>query len=246
MISTPTLPTLLEQWQQTLNWQPDSLQQKQFQGLYELILQGNQKFNLTRITEPTEFWEKHLWDSLRGMLPIWQTTTGKAIDIGTGAGFPGVPIAIVFPQLQVTMLDSTRKKITFIESLFPDLDLQNTQTLVGRVEEIGQDLHHRQVYDLAFIRAVSTAAVCAEYALPLLKVGGTAILYRGQWTEEENTQLETAVKKLGGKIQAVDQFETPISQGSRHCIYLKKMAPTSPQYPRAVGIPHQRPLGSDE
>ena len=235
-------------WQETLNWQPDSPQQSQFQRFYELILESNRQLNLTRITEPSEFWEKHLWDSLRGIvrllksLPTPSSSPFCAIDIGTGAGIPGVPVAIVRPDWTVTLLDSTRKKISFVQSAVETLELKNIKTAVDRVEQIGHDRYHREHYDLALIRAVATASVCAEYALPLLKVGGVAILYRGQWTTEEAQGLALAVEQLGGTIEATDGFVTPITQSTRHCIYLRKVAPTSTTFPRTIGIPTQDPL----
>ena len=236
---------MLEIWQQTLNWQPNQNQQQQFQHLYELILAANQHLNLTRITTPEDFWEKHLWDSLKGIAQLLNTPTTaplRAIDIGTGGGFPGIPIAIALLHCHVTLLDSTRKKIAFLETLIPQLSLDNITTLTGRAEEIGQEIQHRQTYDLALIRAVAPASVCAEYALPLLKENGLAILYRGQWTEEETKTLEEAVKQLGGVIDAIETFTTPISQSQRTCLYLKKITATPAYFPRPVGIPTQKPL----
>jgi 16S rRNA (guanine527-N7)-methyltransferase len=245
------LPEMADLWRETLEWQPDAHQQELFQQFYELILTSNRQFNLTRITAPSDFWEKHLWDSLRGIAP-WlaqtsnlKTQTSKllqAIDIGTGAGFPGVPIAIVHPTWTVTLLDSTRKKIGFIQNSVQALGIENVKTLVERVEQIGRDRHHREHYDVALIRAVSSASVCAEYALPLLKVGGFAVLYRGQWTEEEAQGLESAVAQLGGAIEACESFVTPLTQSQRHCLYLRKIAPTPPNFPRPVGIATQIPL----
>lgn len=244
---TNILPEMAEIWQKTLNWQPNTQQQLQFQQLYELILEGNSQFNLTRITEPEEFWEKHLWDSLRGIAPQQQFIDSLAagasvIDIGTGAGFPGIPIAIASANCKITLLDSTRKKVTFIEKILTTLGLSNIKTLVGRVEEIGQQRQHRQSYDVATIRAVGSASVCAEYALPLLKVGGLAVIYRGNWTEEETTDLQNAVAQLGGIIAAIEQFTTPLSESIRHCLYLRKVAATPANFPRAVGVPTQKPL----
>ena len=245
--TTPLLPEMAEIWQQTLNWQPNTQQQGQFQQLYELILQGNSQFNLTRITEVQEFWEKHLWDSLRGIvlqeqfIPCLQTGA-SVIDIGTGAGFPGIPVSIIMPKCQITLLDSTRKKITFIDKVLTALEISNCQTLVGRSEEIGQQTQHRQNYDLALIRAVGTASVCAEYALPLLKRDGLAVIYRGTWMEEETTALQNAVNQLGGEIESIAQFTTPLTESIRHCIYLRKVGTTPPQFPSAVGVPHQKPL----
>jgi 16S rRNA (guanine527-N7)-methyltransferase len=248
MIQSQQLPVLNEIFQKTLGWQPDREQQEKFQQLYEEILLGNRQLNLTRIVEPQEFWEKHIWDSLAGLkgldislesikkLPI------KVIDIGTGAGFPGIPIAIVLPFWTVTLLDSTRKKIKFLDDLIIKLNLKNTQTIVGRVEEIGQNALYRTVYDLAVIRAVSEASVCAEYALPLLKIDGLAILYRGHWSDRDRTALEPTVEKLGGKIESEIELVTPLGESIRNCIYLRKVAPTPPQFPRAIGIPAQKPL----
>ena len=310
------LPTLMEVWESTLGWQPSNAQQQQFQQLYAGILEGNQRLNLTRITEPTEFWEKHLWDSLSGLVPFlgepdrrikrWDIacepsvanqdadapvpegqiaeeqvpglgastpdlraasegqpvplrSDGLAaeqisalghlparpftvIDIGTGAGFPGIPVAIAFQDATVTLLDSTRKKIAFIDELLAALNLPNAKTLVERVEQIGQQRHHREAYDIALLRAVAPATVCAEYALPLLKVNGLAILYRGQWTADEAEALESAIAQLGGTLEQVAQFTTPLSHSTRHCLYLRKVAPTPLQFPRAVGVPTQVPL----
>ena len=241
------LPEMADLWQETLNWQPDASQQAQFQNFYALILESNRQLNLTRITEPSEFWEKHLWDSLRGILrllnsPFPHPSPFQAIDIGTGAGIPGVPVAIVRPDWTVTLLDSTRKKINFVQSAVETLKLENIKTAVDRVEQIGHDRYHREHYDLALIRAVATASVCAEYTLPLLKVGGVAILYRGQWTTDEAQGLALAVEQLGGSIEATDGFVTPRTQSTRHCIYLRKVAPTPTIFPRTIGIPTQDPL----
>jgi 16S rRNA (guanine527-N7)-methyltransferase len=245
--TTPLLPEMAEIWQKSLNWQPSVQQQAQFQHLYELILEGNLQLNLTRITEPQEFWEKHLWDSLRGVAPQEKLLSSlpqgaSVIDIGTGAGFPGIPVGIIAPNSTITLLDSTRKKIAFIDKILTPLGLSNCQTLVGRAEEIGQETQHRQSYDIALVRAVSNAAVCAEYTLPLLKQGGLAVIYRGTWTEAETIGLENATKQLGGEIESIEQFATPLSNSLRHCLYLRKVASTPDKFPRVVGVPTQKPL----
>lgn len=279
------LPEMREVWQQTLGWQPDSRQQDQFQRFYDLILQGNRQLNLTRITDPQEFWEKHLWDSLSGIKP-WLGEQQKAegrgqrvdgredekgkedredredggaehlsssplsplpssytvIDIGTGAGFPGIPVAIAHPNWTVTLLDSTRKKLAFVDQALAELGVENARTYVDRAEQIGHNSQHRAMYDLVLIRAVAAASVCAEYAIPLLKLGGTAVLYRGQWTEEEAIGLQSALEKLGGSLEHIEQFLTPLSQGVRHCLYLRKLQPTPALFPRSIGVPTQKPL----
>lgn len=237
------LPSANELWQDTLGWHPTPDQQAQFQRLYEQILAANQSLNLTRITEPVDFWEKHLWDSLRGIQP-WINTelTLRVIDIGTGGGFPGVPVAVARPDWTVMLLDSTRKKINFLRTLVADLGLSQTELLVERAEQAGHLPQQRGRYDLALIRAVATATVCAEYALPLLKVGGTAVLYRGQWTTEEAMALAKAAQILGGTLDTTAAFTTPLSHGVRHCLYLKKQSPTPDTFPRSVGMPTQKPL----
>jgi 16S rRNA (guanine527-N7)-methyltransferase len=241
--SSNELPNMDEIWQETIDWSPTEQQQSQLQLLYLSVVTANQKLNLTRITEPEEFWEKHLWDSLRGIgYLINDPSEFQVIDIGTGAGFPGLPLAIARPDWQLTLVDATAKKIGFIQEIAPALNLTNVHPLVSRIEEIGQDKQHRHQYDLALIRAVASANICAEYALPLVKIDGTAILYRGNWTDEEAESLVIAVAKLGGEITKIDQFTTPISNSIRHCIWLHKTANTHPYYPRNIGIPSLKPL----
>ncbi|WP_107669785.1 16S rRNA (guanine(527)-N(7))-methyltransferase RsmG [Cyanothece sp. BG0011] len=239
------LPTFEDTWQNSLQWQPTEKQLEKWEQLYQEILLINRQINLTRITDPQDFWEKHLWDSLAGVigldfLPYKDSL--KVIDIGTGAGFPGLPISIIFPHWQLSLLDSTQKKIKVINLFLDALKLSNCQTVIGRAEDIGHLQQHRETYDLGLIRAVGEPSVCAEYVLPFLKVGGIGVLYRGNWTKAEESNLQTALKQLGGKIILVKQFQTPLTQSVRHFIYLKKVISTPRQFPRSVGIPKQKPL----
>ncbi|MEK0179969.1 MAG: 16S rRNA (guanine(527)-N(7))-methyltransferase RsmG [Oscillatoriales cyanobacterium] len=235
-IKIPVLPEMNELWQESMNWVPNDSQQQHFQRLYQLILEGNRSLNLTRITEPIEFWEKHLWDSLRGiarLLPVNDNlgeirefppqSLLKAIDIGTGGGFPGLPVAIALPTLSVTLLDSTRKKIDFLDTVLPSLAVKNAATLLGRSDEVWRQPPHKAAYNLAFLRAVGAASVCGKYALPFLKNGGLAVLYRGNWTVEEETELQSAIEPLGGTVESVEAFTTPVSHSVRHCVYLRKV-----------------------
>ncbi len=243
---TAPLPSYSEHWQATLSWQPDAEQQQQFQQLYVAVLEANQHTNLTRITSPEDFWEKHLWDSLQGVaayLPDALTPASlRVIDIGTGGGFPGLPVAIAFPQWSVALMDATRKKIAVLESISQALGLPNVSYLPERAEHVGQQPVHRETYDLALLRAVGPVNTCAEYALPLLKLGGQAILYRGQWTTAQETGLVAILSRLGGQLQEVQPRTTPLTQGIRHNVILTKASRTSDKFPRLPGIPAKSPL----
>ena len=218
------LPEFKEIWQDTLEWFPSEEQQQQFEQLYQGILVGNRQCNLTRIIEPEAFWEKHLWDSLRGIIPLGleSSTTASFLDIGTGAGFPGFPCAIALPYTTVTLLDSTGKKIAYLNTLISELQFSRVKTLLGRAETLGKQSSQRNKYDFALLRAVASASVCAEYAFPFLKVGGTAVLYRGRWTPEEAESLNLTLNQLGGYLEKIETFATPLTAGERNCLYLKK------------------------
>ncbi|MGA1474283.1 MAG: 16S rRNA (guanine(527)-N(7))-methyltransferase RsmG [Prochlorothrix sp.] len=239
------LPDFRDRWYSTLNWCPSPDQQQQFTAIYQAIVEANRFLNLTRITTPEDFWEKHLWDSLSGLTSFLPPAPRpqRIIDIGTGGGFPGLPAAVLWPESEVTLLDSTRKKILFLEGLVEQLALSRVKPIVGRAEALGQDPQMREQYDLALVRAVGGVTVCAEYAIPLVRREGYAVLYRGQWSTEEENSLKTAALDLGGVIQAVNHFQTPLTGAVRHCIVIKKEADTPEAYPRAVGVPSQKPLG---
>lgn len=265
---TANLPANLDLWKQSIGWQPSAEQLALFQQLYAQMLAGNRQINLTRITDPDEFWEKHLWDSLSGMAPWISEDTAedtaedttedteedtaedeadgpiKIIDIGTGAGFPGIPAAIALSPITpitLTLLDSTRKKVQFLQLLSQQLGIQAT-CIAERAETLGQQKAHREQYDLALIRAVGPAATCVEYAMPFLKLGGQLVLFRGQWSTEDTENLMPVVDLLGGEITDLQSWKTPLTQSARNCIFIYKDAPTPSDFPRAVGVPAKKPL----
>lgn len=259
MVASPysPLPPWPESTGSVLAWDPDPQQYHQLQQLFWGLLDRNQRVNLTRITSPADFLDKHIWDSLCGIAP-WlgsePTDQGDAvvspaggqrvIDIGTGGGFPGLPVAIVRPDWHLTLLDATRKKMVAVEELAQALNLANVTTLAERSETLAQQSRYRERFDLALVRAVGSASTCAEYALPLLNLGGTAVLYRGQWTAAEAAILERAVPQLGGAISAVRAATTPLTGGTRHYVELTKLRATPAQFPRSVGMPAKSPLGA--
>lgn len=241
MTDNNLLPAHLELWQQTTHWQPSLEQRNLWQDLYREILAINESLNLTRITTPEEFWEKNLWDSLAPILN-YDLSYKKIMDIGTGAGFPGLPIALTFPDAQVVLMDSISKKINFINNFCEKLQLKNVSTLNNRAEIIGQHLHHREQYDFVTIRAVAPISVCLEYSLPLLKIGGTSILYRGNLSSDQGEIIAKVANLLGGKVVKITNQNTPIHNNVRHCIYVKKVKATVNKYPRQVGKPAKNPL----
>lgn len=247
MTLAASLPNSADHWQSSLHWQPSDALQQQFETLYDAVVAINQTVNLTRITSPEDFWEKHLWDSLQGIAP-WlvdaaaQDSPLKVVDIGTGGGFPGLPMALVFPQWSVALMDATRKKIAAIEQISQSLGLANVQFLPERAEHIGHQPIYRESFDLAVVRAVGSVNTCAEYALPLLRLGGQAVLYRGQWSAAEDAGLLNVLPRLGGTLTEVRAMTTPLTQGVRHNVVLTKVNRTPDQFPRSPGLPAKSPL----
>ncbi|MGB7314953.1 MAG: 16S rRNA (guanine(527)-N(7))-methyltransferase RsmG, partial [Nodosilinea sp.] len=166
----------------------------------------------------------------------------KVVDIGTGGGFPGLPMALVFPYWAIALMDATRKKIAALELVCETLGIANVSFLAQRAEQVAHQPVHRGAYDLALLRAVGPVNTCAEYALPLLKLEGQAILYRGQWTAAEETGLTAILPRLGGKLLEVRSQTTPLTQGVRHNVILAKVERTPDAFPRLPGIPAKTPL----
>ena len=205
-----------------------------------ILIEWNEKINLTAITEPNEIIKKHFIDSLT-ILP-YINENNKVIDIGTGAGFPGIPIKIANSNSEITLLDSLNKRLIFIEEVIKVLELKNIGTIHGRAEDFGKDKKYREQYDIATSRAVAPLNVLSEYLLPFVKVGGCCLCMKGSNIEEEISQSKKSIEILGGKIEKVDKFYLPESDIIRNIIIIKKLKNTPNQYPRKAGVPSKNPI----
>lgn len=204
-----------------------------------LLLEKNKVLNLTAITDEQEVILKHFIDSLT--INQYITEGSSLIDVGTGAGFPGVPIKIVRDDLKVTLLDSLNKRLDFLNDVINELDLKAIETIHGRAEDIAHQDEHREKFDLVTARAVANLSTLAELCLPFLKVGGTFICMKGSSTEEIS-EAKNAIKTLGGEIVKIDSFTLPESDIERNIILIKKVQNTQNKYPRKAGVPAKTPI----
>lgn len=210
---------------------------KQFQ---DMVLEKNKVMNLTAITEEQAFYKKHILDSLVP-LPYFALAAGALVaDIGTGAGIPGIPLAIMRPDVSFVLMDSVKKKLAFIEEVIIALNLNNVSLLHGRFEDIGQDPHHRERYDQVLSRAVASLPVLLEYAAPLCKVGGSIHCYKSQKVLEELEQAKTAMQKLFLKEAGIYPYS--VEELKHNILTVKKIRKTPIQYPRKAGTPSKNPL----
>lgn len=214
----------------------------QFTRYYELLVETNKVMNLTAITEPEEVAVKHMVDSL---LAYEDGMQGKTlVDVGTGAGFPGVPLKIYCPSLRVTLVDSLGKRLRFLEQVIDELGLKAIRCEHLRAEDAGRSKKHREQYDYVTARAVARLSVLSEYCLPLAKKGGQFIALKGSRFAEEIEEGEAAVKILGGKIISAEPVKLPGLDDGRAIIKIAKIKATPAQYPRKAGTPEKQPLGS--
>lgn len=174
--------------------------------------------------------------------PVFSTRNARAIDIGSGAGFPGLPMKIVNPKWHMTLVESINKKCDFLKAVVGAMELNHVDICSKRCEEMGLEKEYRETYDFAFARALSNLSTLIEYALPLLKVGGRLIAHRGRTAAEEASRVTTALAELGGEICGTHHYEIPEIGGSRALVCVKKVKPTTKRYPRRIGVAAKRPL----
>lgn len=217
-------------------------QREQFQKYYELLVKWNEVMNLTAITEYDEVNEKHFVDSLAIVRGLDMDKVDNMIDVGTGAGFPGIPLKIIYPHLKVTLLDSLNKRVKFLDEVVRTLELENVKTLHGRAEDYSRKEEYREKYDLCVSRAVSNLSVLSEYCIPYVKIGKMFVSYKSVNVDEEVEQSLNAVRILGGKLIKIDKIKLPDSDISRAFVYVEKVKFTSKKYPRKAGVPAKEPL----
>lgn len=214
----------------------------QFDRYYELLVEWNKVMNLTGITEYEEVNEKHFVDSLSIVKVIDINKIDNIIDIGTGAGFPGIPLKIAFPHLKVTLLDSLNKRIKFLNAVIDELNLNHIETIHGRAEDYAKKTEYRENYDLCVSRAVANLSTLSEYCVPYVKVGGLFISYKSGDIDEEIVKSKPAIKILGAEIENVIKFKLPGTDIHRSFVKIKKLSTTKKKYPRKAGLPAKEPL----
>ncbi len=206
----------------------------------ELLLEWNEKINLTAITDPKEIILKHFIDSITISKQIKENA--KVVDVGTGAGFPGIPLKIIREDIEITLLDSLNKRINFLNEVIEKLKLTKIETIHGRAEEFGQNKKNREQYNYAISRAVANLATLEEYLLPLVTINGYTISMKGPEIEEELEQGKKSILVLGGKLEKIEKFELPQSDMGRSLVIIKKIKQTPLKYPRKAGMPAKEPI----
>lgn len=214
----------------------------QFDKYYEMLVEWNKVMNLTSIVDYNEVLCKHFIDSLSIVRAVQMDKISSIIDIGTGAGFPGIPIKIVFPHVKVTLLDSLNKRVKFLNAVINELELKNITAIHGRAEDFAKQTNYRESYGLCVSRAVANLSTLSEYCLPYTTVGGYFVSYKSGEVEEELNQSRHAVKILGGSVQDTIKFQLPGTDINRSFVIIKKEKETPKKYPRKAGMPAKEPL----
>ena len=216
------------------------LQKEQYSKYYDLVVECNQKINLTAITEEDEFYTKHFFDSISLAFYKDYSNIESICDVGSGAGFPSIPLKILFPNLKVTIVDSLNKRIKFLNLVKDELGLSDCNFVHARAEEFGQNKDYRENFEIVTARAVARLNVLAELCLPLVKKGGYFLSLKAQKAEEETKEAINAIKLLGGKLEQDLEFD--IEGEERHILEIRKAKETPNKYPRKAGTPNKKPL----
>jgi len=206
------------------------------------LLEWNQKFNLTAIRDVESIRTKHFLDSFSCVLAWTSNPPLRIIDVGTGAGFPGIPLKILYPNMELTLVESVGKKAKFCQHIINELRLEDVEVVHARAEDLGQDSNLREEYDWAIARAVAKLNVLSEYLLPLVKIGGRMLAQKGESGPAEAQSADEAIKLLGGKLEQVIPVNLPGVVEDRYLVVVEKIAATPPKYPRKPGVPTKQPL----
>lgn len=231
---------LMNRYLAELNIKLSEEQFEQFYRYMNILIEWNKVMNLTGITDPEEIIIKHFIDSLTVIKRV--DPKDNIIDVGTGAGFPGVPIKIAFPETKVVLLDSLNKRIKFLNEVIEQLQLKGIEAIHGRAEDFGKNEKHREKYDIAIARAVAPLNILLEYLMPFVKIRGKVLCMKASNNEEEIKNSKKAIKILGGELVNTDEFFIPNTNIKRKIVQINKVEGTNKKYPRKAGIPSKEPL----